>query len=204
MLSWQVEKSSLQISLDFCHQNFQVSNRIPNQISPKKSQTHFCRLGSPRNGVEHFQNGLNLSGRYSREWSECVQHSPVLAKWIREWTKRIFRILQRNKKSEWRGNQWAICPWTEKSEWWPPRFKQVKISTSDCFKLVWPHQGWSNFRCREPEELSVTEGSQSERLNEGLSECTKTKGIEKASFRESILSSASLKFASKKPWETLG
>ena len=33
----------------FCHRRFQISNRIPNQISPKISQTHFRwpRLGSP-------------------------------------------------------------------------------------------------------------------------------------------------------------
>ena len=47
MLSWQVEKSSPQISPDFSHRRCQISNRIPNQISPKISQTHFCRLGSP-------------------------------------------------------------------------------------------------------------------------------------------------------------
>ena len=29
---------------DFSHRRFQISNRIPNQISPKTSQTHFCRL----------------------------------------------------------------------------------------------------------------------------------------------------------------
>ena len=46
-LSWQVEKSSPKISPDFSHRKFQNSNRIPNQISPKISQTHFCRLGSP-------------------------------------------------------------------------------------------------------------------------------------------------------------
>ena len=31
----------------FSHR-LQISNRIPNQISPKMSQTHFCRLGSPK------------------------------------------------------------------------------------------------------------------------------------------------------------
>ena len=47
VLSWQVEQSSSKISPDFSHRKFQSSNRIPNQISPKISQTHFCRLGSP-------------------------------------------------------------------------------------------------------------------------------------------------------------
>ena len=45
-LSWRVEKSSPK-----CHQVFPseilISRRSPNQISPKISQTHFCRLGSP-------------------------------------------------------------------------------------------------------------------------------------------------------------
>ena len=45
-LSWLVEKSSPKISPDFSHQKFQMSNRIPNQISPKISQTHFCRLAA--------------------------------------------------------------------------------------------------------------------------------------------------------------
>ena len=43
-LSWQVEKSSPKISPDFPHRKLQ----IPNRISPKISQTHFCRLGSPK------------------------------------------------------------------------------------------------------------------------------------------------------------
>ena len=47
MLSWQVEKSSPQISPDLTHRRFQISIRIPNQISPKISQTYFRRLGSP-------------------------------------------------------------------------------------------------------------------------------------------------------------
>ena len=49
VLSWQVEESSPKISPDVSHRKFQVSNRIPNQISPKISKTHFCRLGSPKN-----------------------------------------------------------------------------------------------------------------------------------------------------------
>ena len=47
VLSWQVEKSSPQIAPGFSHRRFQISNSIPNLISPKISQTHFCRLGSP-------------------------------------------------------------------------------------------------------------------------------------------------------------
>ena len=47
VLSWQVEKSSPKISPDFSHRKCQISNRNPNQISPKISQTHFCSLGSP-------------------------------------------------------------------------------------------------------------------------------------------------------------
>ena len=35
----------------FSHRRIQISNRIRNQISPKTSQTHFCRLGSPK-GLE--------------------------------------------------------------------------------------------------------------------------------------------------------
>ena len=34
-------------SQHFSRRRFQISNRIPNQISPKTSLTHFCRLGSP-------------------------------------------------------------------------------------------------------------------------------------------------------------
>ena len=56
-------------------------------------------------------------GMYSREWSDWVKHSPVIAEWICEWTKRAF--LPPKKAREWRGKQWTICPWTEKSEWWP-------------------------------------------------------------------------------------
>ena len=46
MLSWQVEESSPQISPDFSHRKFQISNRIPNQISPKIN----FRAGSWQNG----------------------------------------------------------------------------------------------------------------------------------------------------------
>ena len=53
VLPWQVEEASPQISPDFSHRRFQISNRIPNQISPKTSQTHFCRLGS-RNVLSAF------------------------------------------------------------------------------------------------------------------------------------------------------
>ena len=35
VLSWQVEKSSPKISPAFSHPRFQISNRIPNQVSPK-------------------------------------------------------------------------------------------------------------------------------------------------------------------------
>ena len=51
VLSWQVEKSSPKISPDFSHRKFQISNRIPNQISPINSQTHICRLGSSNQKV---------------------------------------------------------------------------------------------------------------------------------------------------------
>ena len=44
--SWQVEKSSPQISPDSSHRRFRISNRIPNQILQKNSQTYSCRLGS--------------------------------------------------------------------------------------------------------------------------------------------------------------
>ena len=47
VLAWQVEKFSPQISPDFSHWRFQISNRIPNQVSPRISQTYFRRLGSP-------------------------------------------------------------------------------------------------------------------------------------------------------------
>ena len=49
VLSWQVEKSSPQISPPFSYRRFQISNQILNLISPKISQ-HFCRLGSPSIG----------------------------------------------------------------------------------------------------------------------------------------------------------
>ena len=65
---------------------------------------------------------------YSREWSEWVKHSPVIAKWICEWTKRAFLLWKKTR--EWRGNQWTIGPWTEKSEWWPLRFQQFRRVTS--------------------------------------------------------------------------
>ena len=55
MLSWQVEKSSPKISPDFSHRKFQISNRISNQISPKISQTHFCKRGSPNHSSYHLQ-----------------------------------------------------------------------------------------------------------------------------------------------------
>ena len=55
VLSWQVEKSSPKTSPDLSHRKFQISNRIPDQISPKISQTHFCRLGSPNDCRESFQ-----------------------------------------------------------------------------------------------------------------------------------------------------
>ena len=60
MLSWQVEKSSPQISPDFSHRIFQVSNRTHNQISPILSETHFCRLGSS-NVLQHFGHNCPMS-----------------------------------------------------------------------------------------------------------------------------------------------
>ena len=61
MLSWQVEKSSSKISPDFSHRKFQISNRIPLKIS----QTHFCRLGGPK------ESGVNFSLGKSKSLSRC-------------------------------------------------------------------------------------------------------------------------------------
>ena len=61
MLSWQADKSSPKISSDFSNRKFQISNRIPHQISPKISQTHFCRLGSPK-VFPWFSRGLRVRG----------------------------------------------------------------------------------------------------------------------------------------------
>ena len=51
---------------------FQISNRIPNQSSPKISQTHFCRLGSPNilsknSGVSLAKNRLKLAKKTPKD-----------------------------------------------------------------------------------------------------------------------------------------
>ena len=77
VLSWQAEKSSPKISLDFSHRKFQISNRIPNQISPKISQTHFCRLGSPKKGLI----GGNPSPKSERAPTPLRVHKTLILFW---------------------------------------------------------------------------------------------------------------------------
>ena len=57
VLSWQVEKFSPQISPDFSHRRFQISNQTPNRISPNISQAPFCGLGSPKESLRALRWG---------------------------------------------------------------------------------------------------------------------------------------------------
>ena len=81
VLSWQEEKSSPQISPHFSHRRFQSSNRIPNQISPKISQTHFCRLGSPLANSMKFG---ALRSEVVRNSCSFVVFMPIVASMVRK------------------------------------------------------------------------------------------------------------------------
>ena len=63
---------------------------------------------------------LDLSGHYSREWSECTGVNEASEWSIRLWLPSAHVNWQNEpsccKKNEWRGNQWSICPWTDQSE----------------------------------------------------------------------------------------
>ena len=94
VLSWQVEKSSPQISPDLSHQRFQNSNQIA-----QKSTTHFCRHGNP-----------NIEPSYtSRPWTAqpCHIRNPpgapsffsVVFSNVRRKTSRISRILRRTLRT---------------------------------------------------------------------------------------------------------
>ena len=74
VLSWQVEQSSQKTSPAFSRGRFQISNRIPNQISPNFSQTHFCRLGSPNRNI-HNESGAymgSLKAYCKHIWGELI------------------------------------------------------------------------------------------------------------------------------------
>ena len=56
----------------FPSERFQISNRIPKQISSKFSQTHFCRLGSPN--IDFSQSlALQAESASSKPTTEVVQ-----------------------------------------------------------------------------------------------------------------------------------
>ena len=74
-------------------------------------------------------NGVNVFAWV--EWM-YVKHSPMIAKWICEWTRRAF-LLQ--KKPWMKRNQGTICPWTKRSEWWPPSSRGRTVPTKRSRKM---------------------------------------------------------------------
>ena len=68
----------------------------------------------------------DLDGHYLREWSGVNMFAWM--EWMSEPFARYCQVnmwmdktslLAAEGKREWRGNQWTIRSWTEKSEWWP-------------------------------------------------------------------------------------
>ena len=79
VLSWRVEKSCTQISLDLSHRRFHISNQIPHEISPKKFTTHFSRLGSPNRQCKlnsSLYGARPLHGPFSPGAIPSPQHFP--------------------------------------------------------------------------------------------------------------------------------
>ena len=72
------------ISPDLSHPRFQISSRIPNQISPTILQAHFCRLGSPK---EPPQNPEKFLGE------GCAPRTAALRN-FRIWAVQPFAFLQ--------------------------------------------------------------------------------------------------------------
>ena len=143
MLSWQEEKSSPKISPDFSHQRFQISNQIPNSISPKISQTHFCRLGSPNTYtleitltlfdcfLINFQRNYTYTNTFNSFWIASVIYKHQR---FPEWSWRSFR------------RNW----WRSSGEVWKELFELLLLrKLSETFSTKTPPQiSPSNFTTR--------------------------------------------------------